>query len=131
MKSSAPPDSVTTGQAARAAGISRSMLIWLWQRGLAVPSVRNSRKGGSTSLWSPADVEAITLAVRLRAELNDLRRFERVPPIRLRHLDHAKMLAVSRRGCSEVTPQTTIAQLLKMLGGGPVAVLDGSPKPAR
>lgn len=127
-----PADSVTTGEAAKAAGISRSMLVWLWNRGLAVPSVRNSRKGGSSSLWSPADVAAIALAVRARAELTGLACFERVPPTRLRQLaPNGGAIAVGLKGCSEVTPETTVAQLLHSLGGGPIAIVESAPRAPR
>jgi hypothetical protein len=109
------------------------MLIWLWNRGLAVPSVRNSRKGGSSSLWSPADVAAITLAVRLREELSALACFERVPPMRLRQLatGNGGLVAVGAKGCSEVTGETTVAQLLHSLGGGPIALVESTPRAAR
>lgn len=114
----------TTGQAAKAAGISRSMLLWLWDRGLAVPSIRNSRKGGSSSLWSAEDVAAIATTVRVRKEIEQLARAERLPPIRLRQLtDERGLLAVSMKGVFEVSTKTTVAQLLKAAGGGAVALV--------
>lgn len=117
-----PPAHYTTGQAAKAAGISRSMLRWLWNRGLAVPSVRNSRKGGSSSLWSEADVRAIAMAVRMRREIEDLSLADRLSPIRLSKL-RAKLLVVGTHGVSEVQGKTTVAQLLRSSGGSPVAVV--------
>lgn len=117
--------SYTTGQAAKAAGISRPMLRWLWGRGLAVPSVRNSRASGSSSLWSEADVAALVMAVRARALLLKLAKYERVPQIRLQQLAPAKdgAFAVGLRGVSEISGKTTVAQLLRSFGGGPVALI--------
>jgi hypothetical protein len=118
----------TTGRAAKAAGISRSMLLWLWSRGLAVPSVRNSRKGGSASLWSEEDVRALALAVKIRREIERLALAERLPPIRLRQLEPSsgKALAIGMRGVFEVTDRRTVAQVLRAAGGGPVALVGGT-----
>jgi len=124
------PVTYTTGQAAKAAGISRSMLVWLWGCGLAVPSVRSSRAGGSSSLWSESDVAALGVAVRARADLVKLAKYERVPMIRIRQLAPGKdgALAVGLRGVSEVSGKTTVAQLLRAIGGGPVALLPAEPR---
>lgn len=119
----------TTTEAARAAGISRSMLLWLWHRGLAVPSIRNSRKAGSSSLWSDDDVAAIATTVRARHEIEQLARADHLPPIRVRQLSASRgTIAVGQRGVFEVTPKTTVAQLLRESGGGAVALV---PHPAR
>lgn len=116
------PESYTTGQAAKAAGISRSMLLWLWTKGLAVPSIRNSRKAGSTSLWSAEDVQAIRVAVEMRAAIEKLSLADKLSPIRLRQLT-SRMLVVGTKGVSEVKGKTTVSQLLRSEGGGPVAIV--------
>ena len=110
--------SYTTGQAAKEAGISRSMLSWLMRQGLAQPGIRQSEGPGSSARWSQDDVDAIATMGRVTKAINELRKAESLPPIRLRQLVGSRdPLVIGPRGPSTVSGKTTIAQLLRAEGG--------------
>lgn len=119
---------ITSSELARRAGISVTVLNDLVRAGLAEPAERRSRKSGSRSLWSEADVAAIAVMVSARRALARLGRC-RVPPLRLRALAETPgLLAVGGPAgvVVKVTPQTTVAQLLRVIGGA-FAVLPKDP----
>lgn len=116
----------TTGKAAAAAGISHSMLAWLVSKGLAAPSVRAPRKAGSAGLWSEEDVAGLRLMVRARRAARGFTRVEALPPIRLRQLvANGKAVVVGERGISTADPRLSLAQVLRLAGGGPVVIVPG------
>jgi hypothetical protein len=118
--------SYTTGKAAKAAGISHSMLSWLVAKGLAAPSVRAPRKAGSAALWSEDDVAGLRLMVRARKAARSFTRVEALPPIRLRQLvGNGKAVVLGERGLSTAALGMTLAQLLRATGGGPIVVVPG------
>jgi len=109
---------VTSSELARRAGVSVQHLNRLVRDGLASPSVRRSRKQGSRAEWSDEDAVAVSAMVAARRQLVALGRSP-IPPIRLSRLGNADLLGV---GIAEgevvaVTPRTTVAQLLRALGG--------------
>lgn len=118
--------SYTTGKAAREAGISHSMLSWLVAKGLAAPSDRPSHGKGSHALWSEDDVRGLRLMVRARAAARGFTRVEALPPIRLRQLvGNGHVVVLGERGISTADTRTTLAQLLRSTGGGPLVVVPG------
>jgi len=119
----------TTGAAAKAAGISHSMLSWLVAKGLAAPSVTKNGGPGTRPLWSEDDVRGLRLMVRARAAAKGFTRVEALPPIRLRQLvDNERAVVLGARGVSTADQSMTIAQLLRSTGGGPVVIVPGPHK---
>lgn len=108
---------ITSSELAARAGISRQHLNRLVREGLVEPSGERSRKAGSRAVWLEDDVAVVARMVAARHHLAHLGRCP-VPTVRLRSLG-AGLLAIGGEDgvVVKVTAQTTVAQLLRILGG--------------
>lgn len=107
---------ISSRELADRTGVSVAYLSRLVRDGLAVPSVRPSRKQGSPAQWSEDDVRLISSMIAMRRALACIGK-QPVPVIRLAMLEGG-LVAIGGDGgqIQAINPGTTVAQIRRALG---------------